>query len=384
MRYTEVEIRPSYRQVVYWSENKIHEFYQERGFTDQEIWQYNMYKGPRSILLHTGRFVSDKWVEGINIHFDLGKRKDETQEKGELKIWNISSEVLFYIEVGCEITVKSGYLDHYDTIFKGEISEVNTSREDGDEATLIKCKGVSDILSDKKVNSLSFVMDDKFSYLMNTILAEIGYTAVYVGLDVNYYDICKEGERTIYDNGMVWEYGYVGSSPGITAGSYPVKELLDRAMLQTNNYFYWCTINGRIYFIRKGYSLPAFVRLTPLTGLLKYEYKPTATTASPYEDDGEDGPIDPIAVELYEVKCLLIYDIVPNSLVVIQPTLTGDSYLFRIRECDYLSDADEHKIEFVCEKIGIFNQSPLYARRVQSGYGRLIAERVGPGSMAVG
>ena len=378
MRYTEIEIRPSYSQIVYYETAfKTYDFYIAQGYTAWEIWRDGIYTGPRTVLLHTGKFEGDTWVEGVDIEFDVGKRKDEETEKGEIKVWNLSSEVLHFMKVGCIITVKSGYADHYDTIFYGSVTEVSTKRSDGDEETTIKVFGSGDRTADinaMQIYITSFEKDivevNTFKYLFDKILKDTGFAAVYVGVgNEQYNDICAEGMGRQSDD----IYCNIPKGPGVSTTKQKLKELLDDAMIQTDNYFFWTVINNRIYFIRKGYSLPAYIRLTPLSGLLEYKPTPSEPDNSPvYEESEEEeteeeeeeiheGLIGQDAIDLYEVKSIMIYDIIPNSLIVIQPTLTGDSYMYRVRECDYKSIKDEHVVEFIAEKLYVFNQAPVYA-----------------------
>jgi len=320
--------------------------------------------GPKSVRIHTGRFLDNNgqktWQDGVTIHFDVGKRDEEDTEKGELKIFNLSSEIIRNIRPNYYIMVKSGYMEHYDTIFVGTIKGVNTSRKDGDMITTITCRGTGDEIRkatvesttyDEQVSRKTTTWREYLDVLTSSIANEISY--VFVGMDPDV---------------VMWSdmYNATGELELPSSVNNTVGGMLDYIMEACGEGKYktqWTVVNNRIYLWRGG-EFPLTVRLTPLSGLISHAYSPDMSRTGIYETaDAEE-----VGAE-YKVKCILLYDIMPGFRVAIQPILSEDAYVYKIKEVNFKSDDDVHECEFLAERVGTIVEGFIHWQR-ESGYRR--------------
>jgi len=362
--------------------------------------------------LHTGRFesITDRlggqilpeyrnyydtrgkmWNEGVKIYFDIQHNGANTKSiEGDVEMWNLGAGTLQVIKAGAHIQIKSGYDYLYNNIFIGTITEVITEREDEDVRTMLKISGgypkaltapcingtILSGITTNNTDTVAYVRDkgvrecieewlnagvtDSVSPTIDTSripLYKYGIDIVFqfpqddsflalmraiAGIDENF-----EREDFFSDISFltqpVYQYQFVKNTETYEAGLNALKN---------NLYFDWMIINGRLYIIWPGLTLPVSVRLSYLTGLINFNETPRSNEIS-----GE-------LLSEYTVQSVLLPNIFPESLIAIQTSASAfdvntDQY-FIINSINYKSTEDEHIVEFKCRPASAYKDQALY------------------------
>ena len=109
--------------------------------------------------------------EELDMEFTVPFDDDLEPNEAEIIIYNLTNNTINQFKKGAEITIEAGYKGDTGVIFKGFVDRKQTSYEDTDKRTTIKC---FDDIANKTVESIPYAARTKASYILKDLLVKAG------------------------------------------------------------------------------------------------------------------------------------------------------------------------------------------------------------------
>lgn len=107
----------------------------------------------------------------LDIEFNVKFDDDMEANEAEITIYNLSNNTVNQFKKGSQISIEAGFKGDTGVIFTGYITKVQTSHDDADKTTIIKC---IDDVSKKTITEKTYAAGTKASYILKDLLNMTG------------------------------------------------------------------------------------------------------------------------------------------------------------------------------------------------------------------